>query len=308
MKSIKDDVLVFQDIDDEARQDTNILQIYLRQIRIFSRLTEEYENILLLKVELANRIKESYKDWAQEYADEILKDGKRAKDFIVESRLGLVVSIAKNYTGRGIELLDLIQEGNIGLMKAVDKFDFSKGVKFYTYSVRIICSNIRRGIASQSRTICVPESVTGAINKIVRISKRLTLEHCRKPTNEEIGKELGLSTEKVEELKQIIYDPVSIDNPIGDSGEDFFGEFVESKENTPIEETSCVLMKEYIQKQLFALKHREYRVIEMQFGIGGEQEHTLQKIGDVLGVTKQRAGQMKERTIEKLRVKLKKAI
>ena len=257
------------------------VRMYLKEIGRVSLLTAAEE------VELAKRI---------------LKGEHEAKQELAEANLRLVVSIAKRYVGRGMQFLDLIQEGNMGLMKAVEKFDHEKGFKFSTYATWWIRQAITRAIADQARTIRVPVHMVETINKLVRIQRQLLQDLGREPTPEEIGAEMDLPTEKVREIIKIAQEPVSLETPIGEEDDSHLGDFIEDQEVTsPAEHTAQTLLKEQLEEVLDTLTDREENVLRLRFGLDDGNVRTLEQVGKVFGVTRERIRQIEAKALRKLR-------
>lgn len=257
------------------------VRMYLKEIGRVPLLSAEDE------IELAKRI---------ENGDE------EAKRRLAEANLRLVVSIAKRYVGRGMLFLDLIQEGNMGLIKAVEKFDYDKGFKFSTYATWWIRQAITRAIADQARTIRIPVHMVETINKLIRVSRQLLQELGREPTPEEIAKEMDLSTEKVREIMKIAQEPVSLETPIGEEDDSHLGDFIEDQEAlAPADAAAYELLKEQLEDVLDTLTEREENVLRLRFGLDDGRTRTLEEVGKVFGVTRERIRQIEAKALRKLR-------
>ena len=257
------------------------VRMYLKEIGRVDLLTADEE------VEIAKRI---------EAGDEI------AKQELAEANLRLVVSIAKRYVGRGMSFLDLIQEGNMGLMKAVEKFDYTKGFKFSTYATWWIRQAITRAIADQARTIRIPVHMVETINKLVRIQRQLLQDLGREPTPEEIGAEMDLPTEKVRDILKIAQEPVSLETPIGEEDDSHLGDFIEDDGAlSPEEFTASSLLREQLEDVLDTLTDREENVLRLRFGLDDGNIRTLEQVGKVFGVTRERMRQIEAKALRKLR-------
>ena len=302
----------------QARKDAELtasadsVRAYLKQIGKVALLNAEEE------VELAKRIEAGLysTQLMAEFAEKgeklttaqrrdytwICRDGDRAKNHLLEANLRLVVSLAKRYTGRGMAFLDLIQEGNLGLIRAVEKFDYTKGYKFSTYATWWIRQAITRAMADQARTIRIPVHMVEVINKLGRIQRELLQDLGREPTPEELAKEMDITPEKVLEIQQYAREPISLDQTIGDEGDSQLGDFIEDSEAVvAVDAVSFTLLQDQLQSVLETLSEREAGVVRLRFGLTDGQPRTLDEIGQVYGVTRERIRQIESKTMSKLR-------
>lgn len=302
----------------QARKDAELtasadsVRAYLKQIGKVALLNAEEE------VELAKRIEAGLycTQLMTEFAERgeklttaqrrdyqwICRDGDRAKNHLLEANLRLVVSLAKRYTGRGMAFLDLIQEGNLGLIRAVEKFDYTKGYKFSTYATWWIRQAITRAMADQARTIRIPVHMVEVINKLGRIQRELLQDLGREPTPEELAKEMDITPEKVLEIQQYAREPISLDQTIGDEGDSQLGDFIEDSEAVvAVDAVSFTLLQDQLQSVLETLSEREAGVVRLRFGLTDGQPRTLDEIGQVYGVTRERIRQIESKTMSKLR-------
>jgi RNA polymerase primary sigma factor len=302
----------------QARKDAELtasadsVRAYLKQIGKVALLNAEEEVDLAKRIEAglyaAERLRqvdeENQKVSPQMRRDLnwIVRDGERAKNHLLEANLRLVVSLAKRYTGRGMAFLDLIQEGNLGLIRAVEKFDYTKGYKFSTYATWWIRQAITRAMADQARTIRIPVHMVEVINKLGRIQRELLQDLGREPTPEELAKEMDITPDKVLEIQQYAREPISLDQTIGDEGDSQLGDFIEDSEAVvAVDAVSFTLMQDQLTSVLQTLSEREAGVVRLRFGLTDGQPRTLDEIGQVYGVTRERIRQIESKTMSKLR-------
>ena len=256
------------------------VRMYLREIGRISLLTYEDEVMLAKRVE---------------------KNDKRARERLISANLRLVVSIAKKYVNRGLTLLDLIEEGNIGLMRAVEKYDWTRGYKFSTYATWWIRQAITRAIADQARTIRIPVHMVETINKFNRISRRLMQEYGREPTPEEVALEMEIAVEKVREIIKVSQEPASLEAPVGEEEDSRLGDFIQDASASPTDQATQALLKDHIREVLATLSPREAKVLEYRFGLEDGKQRTLEEVGKEFGVTRERIRQIEAKAIRKLR-------
>ena len=294
-----------EEVEAEAEEDTPVpdldnaisiddpVKMYLKEIGALPLLTSEEEIVLAKTVEAG---------MCADALPEEKEAAREAKKELADRNLRLVVSIAKKYLGRGLQFLDLIQEGNLGLLKAVDKFDYTKGYKFSTYATWWIRQAITRAIADQARTIRVPVHMVETINKLNRISRQLLQENGREATNEELAKAMGVSLAKVREVKKIAQDPISLETPIGEKEDSHLGDFIEDHEAiAPDDAAGSILLREQIEELLTGLTERERQVLELRFGLKDGKTRTLEEVGKYFDVTRERIRQIEGKALSKLK-------
>ena len=297
-----------KEVDQALKAPTNDpVRMYLKEIGRVALLTAQEEVSLAKRIEAGLEAEEQLTD-SMAAGDTVgdlewrSRDGKRAKKHLVEANLRLVVSIAKRYVGRGMAFLDLIQEGNLGLIRAVEKFDYTKGYKFSTYATWWIRQAITRAIADQARTIRIPVHMVETINKLARIQRQLLQDLGREPTAQEIAIQMELPSEKVREIQKISQEPVSLYTPIGEEEDSHLGDFIEDSEAVvPLERASFKLLQEQLESVLHTLSGREKEVIRLRFGLTDGQPRTLEEVGKQFGVTRERIRQIESKTLSKLR-------
>ncbi len=308
-----------EDIPEEEIVDPNTLvdsfgiddpvRMYLKEIGKVNLLTFDEEVELAQTMEAGNLAKEQLEELGEELdeearaeLDKLVKQGERAKQRLAEANLRLVVSIAKRYVGRGMLFLDLIQEGNLGLIKAVEKFDHTKGYKFSTYATWWIRQAITRAIADQARTIRIPVHMVETINKVIRVSRQLLQELGHDPSPEEIAEEMNMPVDKVREILKIAQEPVSLETPIGEEEDSHLGDFIPDEDaSEPSEAASFTLLKEQLVDVLSTLTPREEKVLKLRFGIEDGRTRTLEEVGKEFNVTRERMRQIEAKALRKLR-------
>ncbi len=269
------------------------VRMYLKEIGRVPLLSADEEICLAQQIEAGAKDDASFKE---------MREGERAKKKLIDANLRLVVSIAKRYVGRGMLFLDLIQEGNLGLIKAVDKFDYTKGYKFSTYATWWIRQAITRAIADQARTIRIPVHMVETINKLIRISRQLLQDKGREPLPEEIAEGMGISVERVREIQKIAQEPVSLETPIGEEEDSHLGDFIEDQDAiAPDDAASYILLKEQIEDVFACLTEREQQVLVLRFGLKDGKPRTLEEVGQHFNVTRERIRQIEGKALTKLR-------
>ncbi len=301
-----------ENIDLTVPEGTNIedpVRMYLKEIGKVPLLSADEEVELAKKMERGDKAAQQLEEYGDELDDdkrkeleELVAQGDAAKKKLAEANLRLVVSIAKRYVGRGMLFLDLIQEGNLGLIKAVEKFDYNKGYKFSTYATWWIRQAITRAIADQARTIRIPVHMVETINKLIRVSRQLLQELGREPTPEEIAAEMDIPVERVREILKISQEPVSLETPIGEEEDSHLGDFIQD-ENVPVpaEAAASSLLREQLQEVLSTLTEREQMVLRLRFGLDDDRSRTLEEVGKEFNVTRERIRQIEAKALRKLR-------
>ena len=305
VEHLSSDIDITEEDDDEEKEinlDLSIpegmniddpVRMYLKEIGRVPLLSGDEEIILAQQIEAGNAEGATYKE---------VRLGNSAKQKLIDANLRLVVSIAKRYVGRGMLFLDLIQEGNLGLIKAVDKFDYTKGYKFSTYATWWIRQAITRAIADQARTIRIPVHMVETINKLVRIQRQLLQDLGREPSPEEIAEGMGITVERVREIQKISQEPVSLETPIGEEEDSHLGDFLEDKEAVaPDDAASFILLREQIVEVFSCLTDREQQVLELRFGLKDGKPRTLEEVGQFFNVTRERIRQIEGKALTKLR-------
>ncbi len=284
------------------------VRMYLKEIGKVPLLSAEQEVVLAKRIEAgldaAKKLEEEVIEDRSKRSNlkAVVRDGEMASRQLVEANLRLVVSIAKRYANRGMALLDLVQEGNLGLMRAVDKFDYSKGFKFSTYATWWIRQSITRAIADQARTIRIPVHMVETMNKVMRIKRQMAQDLEREPTHAELAKKAQLPIEKIREIERIAQDPVSLETRVGEEDDSMLGDFVvDPSSSTPQAIAARKLLVEAIESALSELNDREQAIVRMRFGLDDGEVHTLEEVGQTFGVTRERIRQIESKTLQKLR-------
>ena len=293
---------------------TDPVRAYLREIGRVSLLSPALEVLCAKQIEAGVEAQAMYDSWVAEgtydkvpakerrQIAQAIEDGQEAKELLIEANLRLVVSIAKRYRNRGMAFLDLIQEGNLGLMRAVEKFDYRRGFKFSTYATWWIRQAITRAVADQARTIRIPVHMVETINKIVRVQRQLSQELGREPTVEEVAVRIQFPVERVLEIQRISQDTVSLEQPIGDEDDFSLSDLVEDRgAEVPVDAATRVMLNEAVQRALGELSPREQEVVRLRFGLDDGRVRTLEEVGQIFGVTRERVRQIETKTLAKLR-------
>jgi RNA polymerase primary sigma factor len=297
------------DFSNEGISVNDTVRLYLREIGLVPLLKGEQEVELAKAMEEGDKARQELIEQALELSDEQRRDlnrrierGDQAREHLTTANLRLVVSVAKKYIGRGLSLLDLIQEGNVGLIRAVEKFDYKKGYKFSTYATWWIRQAITRAIADQARTIRIPVHMVETINRMMRTSRRLTQEHGREPSDEELAQALELSVEKVRSIRKTSLEPVSLETPVGQEDDSQLGDFLpDEKLEAPSDAASHQMLREQVAQVLDQLTERERRVLKLRFGLEDGTQRTLEEVGKEFGVTRERIRQIEVKALRKLR-------
>jgi RNA polymerase primary sigma factor len=286
---------------------SDTVRMYLKEIGRVSLLTAEDERDLAMRIEAGVQAQQrldngDLADMDRRICAGALRDGDEARAELIQANLRLVVSIAKRYVGRGMLFLDLIQEGNLGLMRAVEKFDYTKGFKFSTYATWWIRQAITRAIADQARTIRIPVHMVESMNRVMRIQRQMTQELEREPTTDELAEKTGLSPERVREIQRIALDPLSLDSPVGEEDDSNLADFIEdSGADAPAEVATRRMLAQAVEEALGELSDREKEVVKLRFGLIDGQSRTLEEVGKEFGVTRERIRQIEAKTLAKLR-------
>jgi RNA polymerase primary sigma factor len=286
---------------------SDTVRMYLKEIGRVSLLTAEDERDLAMRIEAGAQAQQRFDNDALADMDRricagAIRDGDEARAELIQANLRLVVSIAKRYVGRGMLFLDLIQEGNLGLMRAVEKFDYTKGFKFSTYATWWIRQAITRAIADQARTIRIPVHMVESMNRVMRIQRQMTQELEREPTTDELAEKTGLSSDRVREIQRIALDPLSLDSPVGEEDDSNLADFIEdSGADAPAEVATRRMLAQAVEEALGELSDREKEVVKLRFGLIDGQSRTLEEVGKEFGVTRERIRQIEAKTLAKLR-------
>src|SRR2546427_5178250 len=284
---------------DREDREVDLVQVYLREIRRIPLLSAEQELDLLQRIQRGKLERLKAGAHANHHISTAAEEARRA---LIEANLRLVVNVAKKYSSLGVNLLDLIQEGNIGLIRAVEKFDYTKGYKFSTYATWWIRQAITRAIADQARTIRIPVHMVETINRLIRISRRLLQDLGREPTSEEIAEQMEISAEKVREIIKVSQEPVSLETPIGEEDDSHLGDFIEDHTAlAPADAASHQLLKEQVEDVLDSLTDRERKVLQLRFGLDDGRSRTLEEVGKEFHVTRERIRQIEAKALRKLR-------
>ncbi len=304
----EDDEETLPDLSAIPTDDT--ISLYFSEIRPIPLLTADQEVELAKRIEAGENAARKLKGMGSDQIDpgereklqQMLQDGKEARQILIQSNSRLVISIAKKYTGQGVPFLDLIQEGNLGLMRAAEKFDYRRGNKFSTYATWWIRQSITRALADQGRTIRVPVHMNDRIRRVYGVAQSLEQELERKPSPEEIAREMSLSRHQVKQALRASHRPLSLEKPVGEEGDSELGQFVEDDgAPDPVEEASLFKLREDVEELLHSLTPREERILRMRYGLGGTKRHTLKQVGKKFGLTRERIRQIEQEALRKLR-------